>query len=73
MSFEVRSQLMNLVNNDAVAYGIAFAFVSDDVNKLSVFMNALHAQQGGDIEGRTASATEVAKARWLVMYPELAK
>lgn len=71
MTFEVKNQLMQLVQNDAVAYKIAFEFVDDSADKLSVFSRALQEQnQGGLIEARSSAAAQVAKARWGVMYPE---
>jgi hypothetical protein len=72
MSFEVKNGLMQMVQNDAVSYGIASAFVGDSQDKLTVFTQALNEQsQGSTQESRAAAATEVAKARWAIMYPEV--
>lgn len=65
---------MNLVQNDATAYKVAFEFVADDQDKLTVFTTALsQAVHSGDIENRSASATLVAKERWNTMFPPEAK
>lgn len=71
MSFEVRSQLLKLVQNDIASYEMAFDFIQDDANKLEIFREALHEQSvpNGVIETRTAGAVMVATKRWNVMYP----
>ena len=72
MSFEVKSRLMQLVQNDAVAYGIAFGFVADSPDKLTVFTQAFQEQQHNTmVESKASAAAQVANARWLVMYPEV--
>lgn len=72
MSFEVKSRLMQLVQNDAIAYGIAFAFVANSADKLSVFTQAFQEQQqiNSVVESKASAAAQVASARWMVMYPE---
>jgi hypothetical protein len=63
---------MQLVQNDAVAYGIAFAFVADSEDKLSVFTQAFQEQHHNNVvESKSSAAAQVANARWLVMYPEV--
>lgn len=69
MTFEVRNQLMQMVQNDAIAYRIAFEFVTDDMNKLSVFQRAYSESQHGTVESRAAAAKDVATKRWETMYP----
>ena len=71
MSFAVKNALMLMVQNDAVSYGIAVAFVGDSQDKLTVLTQALNEQHhGATQESRSAAATEVAKARWAIMYPK---
>lgn len=70
MSFEIKNKLMELVQNDAVAYKIAFDFVGDDLNKLTVFTKAFNESvTHASMESRSAAVTQVASARWDVMYP----
>tara|TARA_Y100000588_G_scaffold170332_2_gene184180 strand:+ start:6653 stop:6892 length:240 start_codon:yes stop_codon:yes gene_type:complete len=71
MSFEVRSQLLKLVQNDIASYEMAFDFIQDDANKLEIFREALHGQSvpEGLIEARTAGAVMHAMKLWNVMYP----
>jgi len=71
MTFQIKNQLMTLLQNDAVAYEIAFEFVNDDADKLTVFTTAFCEQQLVDkIEGKAAAAKLVAEKRWRTMYPE---
>ena len=76
MSFQVKNQLLLLVENDLAAYQIADDFVKDNADKLVVFTNAFkelqapqHHNPSGLIEGVAASAVLVATKRWEVMYP----
>lgn len=74
MTFQIKNQLMTLLDNDAVAYDIAFDFVNDDPNKLVVFTNAYCGQQPSNdlkkVEDKAAAAKLVAEKRWRTMYPE---
>ena len=70
MTFQVRNQLMQLVSQNAIAYNIANEFVSDSADRLTVFTTAYNETHGNTIESRTQVSKDVAKERWLVMYPE---
>ena len=76
MSFQVKNQLLLLVENDLAAYQIADDFVADNQDKLTVFTNAFkelqapqHHNPSALIEGIAASAVLIATKRWQVMYP----
>ncbi len=68
--FEIKNELLALVNYSTGAYNIAVEFVQADENKLIVFTRAfVDTQAGSSVDSRSASAVILAKERWDVMYP----
>lgn len=66
--FDVRYDLLKMVQNNTTAYAIAHKFVQDDCNKLTVFQQALaESRNAGSIEQQTSSAVDIAEVRWTVL------
>lgn len=72
--FEIRHALLQMLGNDATAYGIANKFVADDADKLKVFQVAFsESRQAGDIQAQASTATDKAESRWEVLNPAPSK
>ena len=70
--FEIKNELLALVNYSTGAYNIAVEFIATDENKLTVFTRSfVDSQANPTVDARAASAVILAKERWDVMYPPL--
>lgn len=70
MTFAIRHQLLQILQNDTTAYAIANAFVADDADKFEVFKIALNESRGaGDIQSQASTAVDKSEVRWEVLSP----
>lgn len=68
MSNEVRYTLLKLLNNDAIAFKTANAFVADDSTKLKAFQDAYaELVTNNNVQNRASEAVSLADNRWSVI------
>lgn len=74
MTFAIRHQLLQLLQNDTTAYEIAHAFVADDSDKFEVFKVALNeSRQAGSVQAQSSTAVDISEVRWKVLSPPESK